>query len=51
MGLIVDEFLEATDIILNPLDGILGGLRGYAGTALRGDGSILMVLSPAELVA
>jgi two-component system chemotaxis sensor kinase CheA len=51
VGLVVDEFREAANIVLNPLDGILCNLPGYAGTALRGDGSILMVLNPRELVA
>ncbi|WP_290874531.1 chemotaxis protein CheA, partial [Aquabacterium sp.] len=50
VGLLVDHFHGATDIILKPLEGVLAGLTGFAGTALMGDGSVLMVLNPKELV-
>ncbi|AWM93731.1 chemotaxis protein CheA [Pseudomonas sp. 31-12] len=49
VGIIVDDFRETVDIILKPLAGILGQLPGYSGSALLGDGSILMVLNPQEL--
>lgn len=50
VGLLVDHFHGATDIILKPLEGVLSGLTGFAGTALMGDGSVLMVLNPKELM-
>lgn len=50
VGLLVDHFHGANDIILKPLDGVLAGLTGFAGTALMGDGSVLMVLNPKELL-
>lgn len=50
IGLIVDEFEGTNDIILRPLEGVLGGLRGFAGSALMGDGSVLMVLNPKEML-
>ena len=50
VGLLVDQFHGATDIILKPLEGVLAGLTGFAGTALMGDGSVLMILNPKELV-
>ncbi|HHN64372.1 MAG TPA: chemotaxis protein CheA [Nitrospirae bacterium] len=49
-GIVVDEFYETTDIILKPMEGILAGIKAYAGTALLGDGSVLIVLNPKELV-
>jgi len=49
VGIVVDDFREAVDIILKPMAGILGGLAGYAGSALLGDGTVLMVLNPKEL--
>lgn len=49
LGLLVDQFHGATDIILKPLEGVLAGLPGFAGTALMGDGSVLMILNPREL--
>lgn len=50
VGVVVDEFRETVDVILKPMDGILGGLSGYSGSALLGDGSVLMVLNPKELM-
>lgn len=50
VGILVDDFRETVDIILKPMTGILGGLGGYSGAALLGDGSVLMVLNPRELM-
>jgi two-component system chemotaxis sensor kinase CheA len=50
VGIVVDDFREVADIILKPMAGILAGMSGYAGTALLGDGSVLMVLNPKELL-
>lgn len=50
LGIIVDDCRETVDIILKPLAGFLGNLRGYAGSALLGDGSVLLVLNPRELL-
>jgi two-component system chemotaxis sensor kinase CheA len=50
VGLLVDDFHGTSDIILKPLEGVLGGLTGFAGTALMGDGSVLMILNPKELL-
>lgn len=49
VGLLVDEFNEVVDVILKPLPGELARLTCYAGTALLGDGSVLMVINPKEL--
>lgn len=48
-ALLVDQFREVVDVILKPLPGELAKLSCYAGTALLGDGSVLMVLNPKEL--
>ncbi|MES2259969.1 MAG: chemotaxis protein CheA [Pseudomonadota bacterium] len=50
VGIVVDDFREVLDIILKPMTGIMGKLPGYAGTALLGDGSVLMILNPKELL-
>ena len=50
VGLLVDDFREVIDVILKPLPGELSKIGGYAGTALLGDGSVLMVLNPKELI-
>ncbi|MXV30947.1 chemotaxis protein CheA [Aeromonas veronii] len=48
-GLLVDDFYEVIDIILKPLPGELGKMPLYAGSALLGDGSVLLILNPQEL--
>ena len=50
VGLLVDEFHETAEIIQKPLAGVLAGLGMYSGSALMGDGSVLMVLNVKEIV-
>ena len=50
VGLLVDNFHETVDIILKPLTGVLAGLTAYSGSALMGDGTVLMVLNVKELI-
>ncbi len=50
IGLIVDDFHETIDVIQKPLTGVLAGLGAYSGSALMGDGSVLMVLNVRGLV-
>ena len=50
VGLIVDDFRETAEIIQKPLSGVLAGLAAYSGSALMGDGSVLMVLNVKEIV-
>jgi two-component system chemotaxis sensor kinase CheA len=50
LGLVVDDFHETSNIVLKPLAGVLGQLPAYAGSALMGDGSVLMVLNVKEMV-
>ena len=50
LGIVVDDFRETVDIILKPMMGVLTGLSAYSGSALLGDGSVLMVLNIKEIV-
>ncbi|MBF0562307.1 MAG: chemotaxis protein CheA [Alphaproteobacteria bacterium] len=50
VGVVIDQFREGIDIILKPLDGVVGNLSGYAGTAILGDGRILLVLNMREIL-
>lgn len=50
VGLLVDNFRETVDIILKPMNGVLAELSVYSGSALMGDGSVLMVLNIKELL-
>lgn len=50
VGIMVDDFRETVEIILKPMTGVLAGLSAYAGSALLGDGSVLMVLDIKEIL-
>jgi two-component system chemotaxis sensor kinase CheA len=50
LGVIVDEFRETVDVIQKPMTGVLSGLQAYSGSALMGDGSVLMVLNLKEII-
>jgi two-component system chemotaxis sensor kinase CheA len=50
VGVFVDDFRETVDIILKPMTGVLAGLAAYSGSALLGDGSVLMVLDMKEII-
>ena len=47
----VDKFSDRIDVLMRPLEGFLSGVKGISGTALTGDGNVLLILNPAELVA
>ena len=46
----VDRLGERMEVMLKPLDGILLGMPGMAGSTLLGDGSVLLVLDLGELL-
>jgi two-component system chemotaxis sensor kinase CheA len=50
LGLIVDDFRETADCVQKPLSGVLAGLPAYSGSALMGDGAVLMVINLKEVV-
>jgi two-component system chemotaxis sensor kinase CheA len=46
----VDAFLDRRELSLRPMPQLLAGMRGIAGTALLGDGQMILVLDPGELI-
>ncbi len=50
VGLSVDAIDDRLDVAMRPLDGLLTGLPGVAGTTLLGDGQVLMILEPEALI-
>jgi two-component system chemotaxis sensor kinase CheA len=50
IGLGISAFGEGMEVILKPLEGMLAKIVGYTGTALLGDGRVLLVLDLKELV-
>jgi two-component system chemotaxis sensor kinase CheA len=50
-GLEVDRLGEPMDVMLKPMEGLLAGTPGVAGTTLLGDGRVLIVLDLPSLLA
>ena len=46
----VERFGEQLEVMLKPMEGLLAGLPGIAGTTLLGDGRVLIVLDMQELL-
>jgi two-component system chemotaxis sensor kinase CheA len=51
VGVAVSGFAERIDVLLRPMSGLLAGMPGMLGTALLGDGRVLVVLDLPELLA
>jgi two-component system chemotaxis sensor kinase CheA len=49
-GLEVQRLGDRLDVMLKPMDGILQGMPGVAGTSLLGDGTVLVVLDLQDLL-
>jgi len=45
IGLVVDDFRSKAEVIMKPLEGPLSGIPIYAGSALLGDGSVMLVIN------
>jgi two-component system, chemotaxis family, sensor kinase CheA len=45
----VDRLGERLDVMLKPMEGLLGSMKGVAGTTLLGDGRVLVVLDVQEM--
>ncbi|KQT69074.1 MULTISPECIES: chemotaxis protein CheA [unclassified Aureimonas] len=50
VGVIVDGFRERMEVIVKPLEGVLDGMPGFSGTALLGDGRVLLILDLQEML-
>jgi two-component system, chemotaxis family, sensor kinase CheA len=50
VGIEVDDFGDRIDVLLRPMTGILASVPGILGSALLGDGRVLMVLNVPELI-
>lgn len=51
VGVVVDEFESTIDILLRPLEGVLSGMHQYSGSALLGDGTVLLILNLTEVLS
>ena len=50
-GIEIDAISDRIDVILKPMQGVLANARGYAGTSLLGDGTVLLILDIKELLS
>ncbi|GIF18395.1 two-component system chemotaxis sensor kinase CheA [Actinoplanes tereljensis] len=50
MGLLVERFHREVDVLLKPMEGLLAYADEFAGTALLGDGLVLLVLNMEEVL-
>ena len=50
VALEIDAIRDRLSVVLKPMQGLLAGARGYAGTTLLGDGKVLLVLDIKELL-
>lgn len=49
LGLLVDELLGETEIVVEPLGGVLRRVHAVTGASVLGDGSVCVVLEPVEV--
>lgn len=50
-GLVVDRFVGELQAVIKPLGHLLGGMRGFSGSTILGDGSVALLLDIPALVA
>ncbi len=50
MGLIVDAFLRRQEMVIKPLAPYLASLPGISGASVMGDGGVVLILDPGELM-
>lgn len=50
-GVPMDEITSQQQVVMKPLDGVLGDVRGMQGCALLGSGEVAMILDPEQLGA
>lgn len=51
IGLKIDRFHEGIDVIQKPLEGVMAGYSHFSGTALLGDGRVLLIINIQELLS
>ena len=50
IGLIVDELYRQEEIVIKPLGGCLPDIQGLAGATILGDGRVILILDPQQLI-
>ncbi len=50
IGLVVDSVIEPQEIVVKPLGGFIGDVRGVAGASILGDGRLALILDIATMI-
>jgi chemosensory pili system protein ChpA (sensor histidine kinase/response regulator) len=50
LALVVDHLLEAREVVVKKLGGLVGGVRGVLGATVMGDGGVVLIIDPNGLV-
>ena len=50
LGLVVDELLQRQEIVIKSMGEYLGDIQGLSGATIMGDGSVILILDPAEIM-
>ncbi len=50
MGIIVDDFVRRQEVVIKPLAPYLASLPGISGASILGDGGVVLILDPLELL-
>jgi chemosensory pili system protein ChpA (sensor histidine kinase/response regulator) len=49
LALLADRVIEAREVVIKPLSGLLARLRRFSGATILGDGSVVLILNPSAL--
>ena len=50
LGIVVDAFVRRQEVVIKPLAPYLASLPGISGASIMGDGGVVLILDPAELL-
>ncbi|MEI6592394.1 MAG: chemotaxis protein CheA [Holophagaceae bacterium] len=50
LGIVVDAFVRRQEVVIKPLAPYLANLPGISGASIMGDGGVVLILDPAELL-
>jgi len=50
LGLVVDELLQRQEIVIKSMGEYLGSIQGLSGATIMGDGSVILILDPSEIM-
>ncbi len=49
LAMLADRVIEAREVVIQPLSGLLASLNRFSGATILGDGSVVLVLNPSAL--